>query len=235
MKRFWTEAKVVAGDGAWGIELDGRTLKTPARADLRLPSEALAQAIAAEWNAAPQTDIDPREMPLTGLANAAIDRIAAQHDAFAADLAGFATNELLCYRAIHPDPLVERERAAWDPLLDWARERYDVSFEITQGVSPVDQPPATLERLAAAVAAEDAFALAGLSHLVRGGGSLIAALAVRHEAFSVETAWEAVEIDRLYQIEQWGADEEAEKAAAARREDFLAGARFLTLLSGSST
>ena len=230
MKRFWTTAASVECDGGWRIELDGRPLKTPARVDLLVPTEALARAIADEWQTAPDGEIDPRAMPLTGLANGAIDRIAIAREAFAADLAAFATNELFCYRADHPDALVEREAAAWDPLLEWARERYDVSFEVTQGVAPIDQPPATLERLGAAVTAEEPFALAGLSSLMRNGGSLVAALAVRHGAIAPEAAWEAVEADRLYQVEQWGADEEAEKAAAARRGDFLNGARLLELL-----
>ncbi|MEN3972941.1 ATP12 family protein [Sphingomicrobium sp. XHP0235] len=230
MKRFWKEAAVVEREDGWGVVLDGRDVQTPARKALVVPSEALANAIADEWNTVGEGDIDPRDMPLTGLANAAIDRIENGRDAFADELAGFATSELCCYRADHPDALAEREAEAWDPLLDWAAQRYDVAFERTSGIAPVDQPETTLERLAGAVRSEDAFALAGLTPLVRIGGSLVAALAVRHGAVAPEAAWDAVEVDRLYQNEQWGADEEAEKAAAARRADFLAGARFLELL-----
>ena len=230
MKRFWKEATVVGKDDGWQIELDGRSLKTPAGADLVLPTAQLAEAIAAEWNEAPDGDLDPRTMPLTGLSNAAIDRVAPAREAFAADLAAFARHELCCYRADHPELLVSREKAAWDSLLDWAARRYDVSFRTTTGIAPVDQPPETLERLGQAVAAEDAFALAGLSGLVRGGGSLVAALAVRHGEIAPEVGWDAVEVDRLFQAEQWGDDEEAERAASARKEDFMAGARLIALL-----
>ena len=229
MKRFWSDVGVEPAGSCWSIRLDQRSLKTPARRDLEVPSERLAQAIAGEWRGTGDT-IDPRALPLTGLANAAIDRIAPSKHDFAAELARFAEGELCCYRADHPASLVDRQARDWDPLLDWARERYDVSFVTTGGIMHVDQPPATVERLRDAVTAEDSFVLAGLSPMVRAGGSLVAALAVRHGAIEPEAAWNATDCDRLHQVEHWGDDEEGERAAAAKREDFLLGARFIALL-----
>ncbi|MCM8558470.1 ATP12 family chaperone protein [Sphingomicrobium sediminis] len=229
MKRFWTDVAVVELDGGYGIELDGRSLKTPARKDLVLPSETLAREISGEWEAVGEK-IDPAAMPMTGLANAAIDRVELAKEAFASELAAFAETELCCYRAEHPDSLVAKQAAAWDPLLDWASNHYGIEFEKTAGIIHVAQPEATLTKLRDEVLGEDAFTLAGLSPLVRNGGSLIAALAVRHGAVEANKAWDAVEVDRLHQIEEWGEDAEAEKAAESRRGDFLAGARFLSLL-----
>ncbi|GAA4028629.1 ATPase [Sphingomonas rosea] len=229
MKRFWKEAHTAEVDGAWQITLDARPLRTPAREFLTLPNRRLAEAVAAEWQEAGET-VDPRSMPLTGLANAALDRVGPGHDAFAAGLARYAASDLLCYRAERPAALVARQAEAWDPLLQWARRRYDVDFVVTEGISPVDQPPATLDRLGHAVAALDRFTLAGLSPLVTIGGSLVAGLALLEGAVSVDVAWEAVSLEDRWQLEQWGSDAEAEKALALREADFRAGARFLSLL-----
>jgi chaperone required for assembly of F1-ATPase len=220
---------VVREDGGWEIRLDGRPVRTPARVPLAVPSGALAQAIAGEWRA-PAEYVDPRAMPLTGLANAAIDQVTPDKDVFAAGLVRYAEADLACYRAEGPRALVERQAASWDALLAWARRRYDVDFATTFGLLHVAQPPATVERLGHAVAALGAFQLAGLSPLVNIGGSLIAALAVLEKAITSEQAWEAVSIDERWQLEQWGADPEAQAALENRQRDFFAAARFLELL-----
>lgn len=229
MKRFWKDVSVEPEEGGWAIRLDGRAVRTPARAPLIVPTEGLAEAIADEWRGV-DGDIDPRTMPLTGIANAAIDRVAPEREAFAEGLANYAEADLACYRAKEPQDLLGRQEKSWDALLGWARRRYDVDFVTTSGLMHVDQPPATVERLAHAVAPLDAFHLAGLSPLVTIGGSLVAALAVLEKALSAEEAWEAVSIDERWQIEQWGADAEAVTALDNRRRDFLAAARFLDLL-----
>ena len=229
MKRFWTAADVIRESDGWGVSLDGRPLRTPARASLEVPSEVLARAIADEWNGA-EGEVDPRHMPLTGLANAAVDRIAPDKAAFAASLTRYAEADLACYRADGPQALVERQSKAWDPLLDWARRRFDVDFQTTCGLVHVPQPPATVDRLGHAVAALDPFRLAGLSPLVTIGGSLIAALAVIEKAITPVDAWDAVSLDDRWQLDQWGSDTEAEQVLANRRRDFLAAAQFLDLL-----
>lgn len=229
MKRFWKNAVAVDRDGAWGVELDGKPLRTPAREPLAVPTSALAEAISEEWNGV-EEKIDPRNMPLTGLANAAIDRVGHDKQAFAAGLAKYAEGDLACYRAEGPPELVNRQGESWDALLSWARRRFDVDFNTTSGILHVDQPPATVEQLAHAVAALDAFRLAGLSPHVTIGGSLIAALGVLERAFTPNQAWQAVSVDDRWQLEQWGSDAEAEAALENRRRDFLAAARFLELL-----
>jgi chaperone required for assembly of F1-ATPase len=231
VKRFWKSAEVVETDGGFAVELDSRRLKTPGRADLIVPTRALAEAIATEWNDCGEK-VDPRAMPLTGLANAAIDRVAADRDAFAAGLARYAENDLTCYRAEGPAALVAWQTESWNALLTWARRRYDVDFATCSGVMHVAQPAETIRKLGHAVASLDSFQLAGLSPLVTIGGSLIAALAVLEEMMPAEAAWEAVSLDDRWQLEQWGDDPEARTALDARRRDFLAAARFLELLRG---
>lgn len=229
MKRFWKEVAVNNVDGGWAIKLDGRPLRTPARAALVVPTRALAEGIADEWRSV-DLEIDPRGMPLTGIANAAIDRVEADRPAFAQGLANYAEADLACYRAEGPRELVALQEEDWDQLLAWARRRYDVDFATTSGIVHVIQPEATVERLSHAVSMLDPFRLAGLSPLVTIGGSLVAALAVLEKAMTPEEAWEAVSIDERWQLEQWGADLEAKKALEIRRRDFLAAARFLGLL-----
>jgi len=229
VKRFWKDVIVAKEDGGWGVALDTRPVRTPARAPLVVPTEALADAIADEWRGI-AGEVDPRAMPLTGLANAAIDRVAPERQAFAAGLARYAEADLACYRAEGPRGLVERQEVSWDALLAWARRRFDVDFATTCGIVHVEQPAATVDRLAHALAALDPFRLAGLSPLVTIGGSLVAALAVVEKAITPEAAWDAVSVDERWQLEQWGADAEAEAALENRRRDFLAAARFLDLL-----
>jgi chaperone required for assembly of F1-ATPase len=226
MKRFWQDVTVDGGE----IRLDGRPVRTPGRVPLTTPSQALTEAIAGEWRAV-AGEIDPRAMPFSGLANAAIDRVAPDPAAFAADLAAYAESDLLCYRADAPAALVDRQRVAWDPLLDWARARYDVHVETITGIMHRPQPPSTLARLREAVAARTSFELAGLSPIVTVSGSLIAALALLEGAFEASAIWHAARIDEDWQVEQWGEDELAVRTRDAHRADFDAGARFLALLA----
>jgi chaperone required for assembly of F1-ATPase len=229
MKRFWKTATTVLQDGGWGIALDGRPVRTPARAPLVVPSEELAEAIAAEWNAQ-GSDIDPAAMPMTGIANAAIDLATGDRAAFAETIAAYAQTDLLCYRDDRDAALQGEQAAAWNPLLAWAEARHGIEFALAQGVLPIDQPAATVAALREAVHALDPFRLAPLSPLVTIGGSLVAGLALVEDAFAADMLWEAVSLDELYQERRWGADSEAQKARARRAADWGNAARFLRLL-----
>jgi len=230
MKRFYEEATVRAiEEGGLSILLDGRPVMTPARRKLALPSAALADSVAAEWNAQGEK-VDPRSMPLTGLANAAIDRVAPDPGPFARSLAQYGESDLLCYRAEGPEPLVRRQAEAWDPLLTWARRRFDVDFTLVDGIVHRPQPLETVERLGRAVATRNPFELAALSPLVTISGSLIIALALVEGAIPVEQAWSAATVDEAWQAEKWGQDGLAAAALDARRLEFEAAWRFLGLL-----
>ena len=229
MKRFWKTATTVPQDGGWGIALDGRPVRTPARAPLVVPSEELAEAIAAEWNAQ-GSDIDPAAMPMTGIANAAIDLATGDRAAFADTIAAYAQTDLLCYRDDRDAALQGEQAAAWNPLLAWAEARHGIKFALAQGVLPIDQPAATVAALREAVHALDPFRLAPLSPLVTIGGSLVAGLALVEDAFAADMLWGAVSLDELYQERRWGADSEAQKARDRRAADWGNAARFLRLL-----
>lgn len=230
MKRFWTDATAAREAGGWAIHLDGRAVRTPARAPLLLPSESLAGAIAAEWQAQGET-VDPASMGLTGIANAAIDLASTDPAGFAAPLAAYAASDLFCYRDDRDADLQARQARLWNPVLAWAEARYGVEFVLTRGVLPVDQPPATCAALGDAVRALDAFRLAPLAPLVTIGGSLVAALALEQCAFAADQLWDAVTLDENFQEERWGCDDQATATRAARRAEWDRAARFLSLVS----
>lgn len=214
-----------------GIALDGRPVRTPARVPLILPTVALADAVAAEWREVGET-LDPRAMPLTGLANAATDVVAADRAGFAGGLARYADSDLLCYRAEMPEPLVARQMAAWTPAIDWAQRRYDIHLVTTAGIVHRPQPPLALARLADAVAALDDWALAACSPIVTITGSLLLALALVEGASMADAAWAAAHVDEDWQIELWGEDALAADARARRRAEFDAAVSFLALSRG---
>ena len=225
MKRFYKEANAVEAEGRWQIQLDGRPVRTPARALLALPTQTLGEAVAQEW-ASQGEDIDPASMPMTGIANAALDHVVPDPAAFAAPIIAYGESDLLCYRADGPEVLVERQAAAWGPLLDWAEGRYGAKFIVTSGIVHVTQPPETLERLAKHVAVLDPFLLAPLALLVTMSGSLVIGLAAVERALPPQQLWQAAELDELWQAEQWGDDDQALARRAQRHEEFLTAARF---------
>lgn len=225
MKRFYT---TVAVTDTLGVTLDGKPVRTPARAELRLPSRALADAVAAEW-AAQVGEIKPQAMLLTGLANAAIDRIAPVQGDFALALARYAESDLLCYRAAEPPLLMARQAARWDPWLAWVHRRHDAAFTVTTGIGHMPQPPATLARIADAYAGFDAFMLAALNTVVTVTGSAVLGLAFAGGQIDAAELWAAGQLDEIWQAEQWGEDDLAVAARVARQRS-LAGAEQLRAL-----
>ena len=226
-RRFYTEAGFSEDADGFRLTLDGRPANTPARNPLRLPSRDLAAKVAAEW-AAQETSIDPARMPLTRLANTAIDGVAPRHAAVVEDLCAYTGTDLVAYRAGDPERLVRAQAEAWDPILAWAREELGARIILSEGVMHVAQPPDTIRALSEAVAAEtDPFALTGLHTLTTLSGSLLIALAVLRGRLTPAEAWAAAHVDETYQAEVWGRDAEAEARLAARRAEFEAAAAFV--------
>ena len=234
MKRLYTRVETrpvedVQGNGGWGIALDGKPVRTPAKHELAVPSEALAAAIAAEWEAQ-RDDIRPATMPLTRLAATAIDRTAAQRDLLVVETANYAATDLVCYRAEHPPALAARQHAVWQPLVDWAALRYDAALTVTEGILPAAQSPAALGAFAAVVAAHDDFRLTALHTLTAASGSLVIALALSQGRLDPDTAFAASQLDETFQIEAWGEDSEAAARRRALVADIAAAARLIALL-----
>ena len=230
-KRFYKDAGVTAAGGGYGVTLDGRAIRTPARLNLTLPTRPLADAVAGEW-IAQGDEVEPETMPMMRLASTAIDRVAPQRNGVIDEIAGYARTDLLCYRADTPESLVARQAAIWQPLLDWAALELDAALAVTSGVIPIDQPEDAVAALRSAVAENDEFALAGLHGLTTVTGSLVVALAVRDGRVTVEDACAASFLDEEWQAEVWGRDLEAEARRARLREDIGAVGRFLALLKG---
>jgi chaperone required for assembly of F1-ATPase len=220
-KRFYKEATAESQDGAFVLLLDGRVARTPARNKLALPTLAAAEAVAAEWAAQAEV-IDPGVMPMTRIANSAIDGVANAIDATADEIVKFAGSDLVCYRAGEPEALARAQAAAWDPILDFARERLGARFICAEGVIFVAQPEHALLALREAVARvahggpAAPFALAALNVMTTLTGSALIAFAVVHGEFTPAEAWAAAHIDEDFQMRIWGADEEAMRRRARR-------------------
>ncbi|MGE5268074.1 MAG: ATP12 family chaperone protein [Thiohalocapsa sp.] len=231
MKRVYKQVETRPVAGGWGVSLDGRQLRTPARTELVVPTAALAEAIAEEWDAQ-QDEIRPATLPLYRLAATAIDRTAVQRARVVADTANYAGTDLVCYRADHQQPvLAARQQAVWQPLLDWATLRYDAALAVTSGIVPARQMPAALQAFAAAVAAQDDFRLTALQTLTAACGSLVIALALMEGRIDADAAFHASQLDETFQIETWGEDAEAAERRRALAADIEAAARFLQLLA----
>ena len=224
-KRFWSDVTVDLRGSDYVILLDKRLVKTPAKATLAVPSQAMAEAIAAEWEAQDEK-IDPQKMPTTRSANAALDKVTPQRAEVAQLIAAYGENDLLCYRAPGPIELVDRQKEAWDPLLAWAAETLDAPLRTAEGVMHVAQPANTVANLTACVAAQSPFQLTALHDLVSMSGSLVIGLAAQAEAFAIDDLWTRSRLDELWQIEQWGADDEADATAALKHSAFLHAYRF---------
>ena len=224
-KRFWKEAAIAPMEGGYTVLLDGRALKTPAKAALVVPTVQLAELIAAEWQDLGEV-IDPNVMPATRAANAAIDKVRGQKAEVAEIVAAYGDSDLVCYRADAPEPLVDLEAQAWDPLVDWVTHRYGVRPALRVGVMHASQPATLLTAFATDVARFDAFELTALHDLVAMSGSLIIGLALIDGFAAPDALWQASRVDEDWQISQWGADQEAEALAAVRGQTFMDAARF---------
>lgn len=227
-KRFYKTASVSAS-APFAILLDGRAVKTPAKRPLHLPSRALAEAIAAEWNAQ-GAEINPAHMPLTRFANTALDAVSQTLPEVAADIVSYAGRDLLCYRAAAPADLVRAQSAMWDPVIAWFDETYGARLCVVTGIMPVDQPPPSLAAIAKALAPHDAFRLTALHVMTTLTGSALLSLAHAEGFLSADDAWAAAHVDEDHQIALWGEDYEASDRRRRRTNDFLAAGRMIHLL-----
>ena len=234
MKRFYKDTGVDEGEGGFRVLLDGKPMRTPAKATLVVPTRALAEAIAAEWAGVPdKAEINAAHLPLTRLAATAIDRVVARRDEVIADTAKYAGSDLLCYRATAPESLVRLQLELWQPLLDWAAERHGARLVTAEGIGFVDQPEEAKARLHEAVSAHGDLALSALYNLTHTAGSVVIGLAVSEGRLDAAGAFAAAQMDELYQVDRWGDDPLAEKHREGVRRDIEACARFLSLLENA--
>lgn len=220
LKRFWKDVSVEPEDGGFAIRLDQRTVRTPAKRVLVVPTEGIAHRIAAEWEAQAE-QVDPGSMPWTRSANAALDKVATQREAVMEHLASYAGTDLLSYRAVAPEGLIARQTEVWDPILAWVLQRFDARIAVTSGVMPIAQDEDALARLAKTMEPMSDFQLTAFHDLVTLTGSFLIGLSAVHKAQPELILWAASRVDEDWQIEQWGADEEAEAEAETKKSAFL--------------
>ena len=227
-KRFYKQAQLTEAPDGVGISLDGKPILTPRRRAFVAPTRTLAEAIAAEWEAQGET-IDPRNMPLTRLANAVIDAVSENPEPVAEEIAKYLGSDLLCYRAEAPLKLIDKQSQAWDPALAWAREAFGANFKLAQGVMHVAQPAEAVEALRRAIP-RDPWRLAAVSSITTLTGSALLALAIAQGAIDTDSAWTAAHVDEDWQMSQWGRDELALERRAYREAEFRAAASVLGLV-----
>lgn len=232
-KRFYKEAGVSDAEGGYVIVLDGKPIRTPSGRQVVVPSRELADAVAAEWAAQGET-IDPVAMPLTRIANSVVEGVVDRVELVSADLAKYFESDLLFYRAGHPEGLVAREAAHWDPVLFWAAETLGAHFILSEGIMHVKQPEEAV-RAARAALPQDAWSVAALHVVTTLTGSALLALALAHGARDAGQVWAAAHVDEDWNAEQWGVDEEAAHRRAIRRRDFEAAVAVLAAVTPPAT
>ena len=229
-KRFYKSAGVAPLEDGFAVQLDGKTVRTPAKMLLKLPTEQLALLVSDEWNAQKE-NINPVEMPITRLVNTAIDGIAMDPQAVIEDILRFAGTDLLCYRADSPKELVERQNEAWDPLIDWAHASLSARFNLAEGVIHVEQPKETIHALGIHITAfNSTIALASLHTFTTLTGSALLSIAIAKEELTAQEAWQAAHVDEDWNMEQWGEDAETKARRAFRWGEMLAADRALKAL-----
>jgi len=227
-KRFYTNAGVAEADGGFAATLDGKPIRTPSGRPVVVPSRDIADAIATEWNAQGET-IDPLTMPLTRFANSVIQAVVDHVEAVADDIAKYLGADLLFYRAGHPEALVAKEAAHWDPILYWAANELGAHFILAEGIVHVAQPEPAI-RAARATFPTDPWPVAALHVVTTLTGSALLALALFHGVRSADEVWAAAHVDEDWNIEKWGIDEEVAARRAARLVDFTAAVTILKAL-----
>lgn len=227
-KRFYQHAEHAETDGGFAIRLDGRPVKTPAKALLLLPSEELARAVAAEWEAQ-EKEIDPGAMPLTRIANSAQDAVGPRFAEVADEIARFCGTDALCYRAEEPETLVARQTELWDPVLTWAEELLGHRFVLVGGLIHQDQPVELLAAFRKRLDALTPLQLAALHTVTTLAGSAVLALAMAEGRLSADEAWQAAHVEEDFNVERWGEDAEASHVRAYKRAEFDAA---VTILKG---
>lgn len=210
------------------ILLDGRTIRTPARAELCVAGKALAEVIAREWDSQ-KGNIDPDTMPMTKRANTALDRVRGREQEIVREIVEYAGADLLCYRAEGPEGLVERQSAHWDPVLAWIKTNFGAAFKVQSGVSHFAQPEQSVALISSAFAGYDPYVLTPLHTMTTLTGSAFLALAHARGHLDADQVWAAAHVDEDWQVSQWGEDSEATVRRAARRAELDADSTFLEL------
>ena len=229
MRRFYKKVEKFQDDDRWVILLDGKSIKTPARHTLFLPTITLAENIVLEWEKQ-DPEIDPLTMPLTGYAYSAIDRSQPMKNQIINQICSYAQSDVLCYRVDKPIDLAERQEVEWQPILDWLSASRGIDLRVTSGINQVEQEPGVLELVKSNVSSFDQFQLTGLHAATIGSGSIVLGLALIDKFIDFEKIQELSSLEELYQMEKWGRDIETIQRHDALRQEIYNAGRFMELV-----
>ncbi len=233
-KRFWKKVDVVSLEKNFCIKLDEKILKTPAKKEMLLPTKALAKKIALEWDKQ-VGEINPNSMPFTKSANAALDKVIEQFEEVSSLVSDYGDTDLLYYRADSPAELKIRQQSSWDPIIDWAEKNFQVKINCGTGILYIPQDRELVYKLSKEISELSSFQLTGLYDIVSITGSLILGLATINGRLSAKEAFNLSRIDELWQIEQWGVDEEAQVVSDLKYDSIMHAQEFFTLSGGNKS
>lgn len=217
-KRFWKNAEVVVVDGGFNVTLDGHAVRTPSKAPMHIAYRKIAEQIAAEWMAQKE-EVDPATMPATRMVNSIVDKVSVNRDAIIEMLTEYAGSDLICYRSLSPQELIEEQAAVWDPLMDWSATVMNAPMVSTYGVMFVEQDETSISVYRKRLAAMNNYQLAGVHDLITISGSVVITFALLSNHITMDQAWIGATVDEAWQEKQWGTDEEAQDALKRKRKD----------------
>ena len=233
-KRFWKNVHVVFSEAGYLIKLDDKILKTPAKRQMVLPTEALAKKVASEWDEQIE-EIDPTIMPFTKSANAALDKVSEQFEEVSSLLGEYGDTDLLYYRADSPPELQKRQKTGWDPIVNWAENTFKVQINCGTGIVYIPQDAKLFSEINLKINSLSIFELTAFYDMVSITGSLILGLAIINGRLSAEEAYQLSRIDEQWQLEQWGEDEEAQVASNKKNIAILHSEEFFALSDGNKS
>lgn len=224
-RKFYKDVQV---SDANAILLDGKPIKTPMKNALVMPTHKLALAVAKEWTAQSKV-IDPETMPLTKLANTALDRATVERHSVLDEIIAYAGSDLVCYHADRPPDLVKLQKLHWQPVLDWAQTKLNATFNSTSSITHVQQSDACLNAVRKHVDTLNQWQLTGVYLLMTLTGSCLLSLMAQAKS-PADLIWAAAHVDEDYQISQWGEDREASERRKGRKREFDGLVEFFELI-----
>ena len=229
MKRFYKNVTVKTSESGYQICLDDRPVRSPAKAVVMVPSQALAEAVQAEWQAVGD-EIQPEDMPLYSMAVTITDRVTPQRQELADELAGYIHDDVLRYRSVDDLDLASRQTKMWDPWLNWAEQECGLRLSTTAGLMPVFAE-ATTEHIVRNRLQPLADAQFGCLYRVATlSGSVVLGMAFQGRQLGAHDVFETAFLDELYQNSLWGTDEEAADRQVAIRSELKNVERFMDML-----
>ena len=229
MKRFYEQVTIENADTGFVIFLDNRSVRSPAKSVVAVPTRTVAEAMQAEWAAVKDT-IQPENMPIYSMAVTVIDRVTPQRHALSDELASYLRDDVLRYRSINDIDLATRQTELWNPWLDWAALDFGLVLETTAGLMPLSANADMEKRLADHLSPLTDWQFGCLYRAAILSGSVILGLAFQTGQITAGDIFQTAFLEELYQNSIWGVDKEAKDRQSAIRTEFKDIERFMNML-----